>query len=194
MNGYENAPATRLLATSCACCGRPLLDAISVEAGVGPDCREKYGYAEAQGAPDWARAALLLGSAHADALAGVWGHDAHGAANVLVHAVGSGTGSLPVRSAAIAAIAALGFAKLGKRLIERAHGIVVEEADGLLRIHASYSPEFNDAVKRVPGSRWIKAEKIRTVPAASRAALWAALKVSFPAGTPVSGARGVTLL
>jgi gamma-glutamylaminecyclotransferase len=49
MNGYENAPATRLLATSCACCGRALLDAISVEAGIGPDCREKYGYGEAQG-------------------------------------------------------------------------------------------------------------------------------------------------
>lgn len=40
---YENAPATTLLATNCACCGRALVDAKSVEAGIGPDCREKYG-------------------------------------------------------------------------------------------------------------------------------------------------------
>ena len=40
---YENAPATKMLATNCACCGRPLVDAKSVECGIGPDCREKYG-------------------------------------------------------------------------------------------------------------------------------------------------------
>lgn len=40
---YTDAPATGLLATHCICCGRPLLDAKSVEANIGPDCREKYG-------------------------------------------------------------------------------------------------------------------------------------------------------
>lgn len=195
MNSYENAPATRLLATSCACCGRALLDAFSVEAGVGPDCREKYGFGDAQGSPDWARAALLLGASHADALAPAWTvRDAHRAANVLVHAVGSGGGTGTERGAAIAAIAALGFAKLGKRLTERAHGIFVEEVDGLLKIHAPFSPDFNLAMRRVPGARWVAAEKVRTVPMGSRSALWAALKISFPPGTPVSGARGVTLL
>lgn len=43
MSTYENAPATKLLATACACCGRDLVDAVSVETGIGPDCREKYG-------------------------------------------------------------------------------------------------------------------------------------------------------
>lgn len=41
---YEHAPATELLATRCLCCGRQLLDAASVEAGVGPVCRKRYGY------------------------------------------------------------------------------------------------------------------------------------------------------
>ena len=41
---YENAPATRMLATHCAACGRPLVDATSVETGMGPVCRERYGY------------------------------------------------------------------------------------------------------------------------------------------------------
>lgn len=43
-NTYENAPASSLLATNCLCCNRPLVDAASVEAGIGPICREKYGY------------------------------------------------------------------------------------------------------------------------------------------------------
>ncbi len=43
MPGYENAPATKMLATHCCACGRPLVDAPSVESGMGPDCRKKYG-------------------------------------------------------------------------------------------------------------------------------------------------------
>ncbi len=39
---YENAPATKMLATHCACCSRPLVDAQSVETGVGPMCRQKH--------------------------------------------------------------------------------------------------------------------------------------------------------
>ncbi len=41
--GYENAPATILLATNCACCGRALVDAVSVETCIGPECRKKFG-------------------------------------------------------------------------------------------------------------------------------------------------------
>lgn len=41
---YELAPATGMLATHCCACGRPLLDATSVELGIGPVCRDKYGF------------------------------------------------------------------------------------------------------------------------------------------------------
>lgn len=43
MNTYENAPATSLVATHCGICHRPLVDAVSVERGIGPVCAEKYG-------------------------------------------------------------------------------------------------------------------------------------------------------
>lgn len=46
MSNYENAPATKMLNTHCVACMRPLVDAVSVESGIGPICREKYGYAE----------------------------------------------------------------------------------------------------------------------------------------------------
>jgi len=43
---YENLKSTKKLATNCLCCGRPLRDAGSVEYGVGPICRNKYGFNE----------------------------------------------------------------------------------------------------------------------------------------------------
>jgi uncharacterized protein DUF6011 len=194
MSSYENAPATQLLSTSCACCGRPLLDAVSVEAGVGPDCREKYGYGQAEGAPDWARAARLLGEL-GEPLASVWELDAHKAANVLVRAIAGSTGDQARRAAGVAAVDALGFGKLAAKLLTRAGGILVEDAGaGLLRVKAPFSEQFNEAIRRVPGARWIKAEKVRTVPADSRVELWAAFKIAFPAGTLISGPKGLTVL
>lgn len=39
---YENAASTKMLASHCAFCARPLRDAQSVESGVGPICRRRY--------------------------------------------------------------------------------------------------------------------------------------------------------
>ena len=39
---YTNAIQTKLLSTNCCCCGRPLVDSISVELGIGPECRKGY--------------------------------------------------------------------------------------------------------------------------------------------------------
>ncbi len=41
---YLNDPNTHRMATRCCCCGRKLLDAKSVEIGIGPTCRNKFGY------------------------------------------------------------------------------------------------------------------------------------------------------
>ena len=57
---YENAPATKLLATHCGICGRPLRDSVSVERCVGPDCAALYLVPEAQGEPDWMKACAIL--------------------------------------------------------------------------------------------------------------------------------------
>jgi exodeoxyribonuclease-5 len=40
---YTESPATDMIATTCAVCARPLVDAESVELGIGPDCRTVYG-------------------------------------------------------------------------------------------------------------------------------------------------------
>lgn len=43
-NRYQEARAVELVATSCCVCGRPLIDAPSLKAGIGPICAEKTGY------------------------------------------------------------------------------------------------------------------------------------------------------
>ena len=42
--GYESSAACKIVATNCCACGKPLVDAKSVEVGMGPTCRKKYGW------------------------------------------------------------------------------------------------------------------------------------------------------
>lgn len=60
---YEAAPATKMLAVDCACCRKELLDAKSVELGMGPVCRKKHGFDKADGEANWQGvvSALLCG-------------------------------------------------------------------------------------------------------------------------------------
>src|SRR5207248_1562513 len=44
MSDYAESKACQMLDKKCAVCATPLLDAHSVEVGIGPTCREKYGY------------------------------------------------------------------------------------------------------------------------------------------------------
>lgn len=189
---YENAPATLLLATHCAACGRALLDAVSVEAGMGPDCREKYGYGEAQNTPDFERALACLATFTTPVAEVLVPGDAHATANKLVNRAARGLDA----GACIAAIDALGFKTLAAKLGARIHAVRVEQVDGVLVVHAPFSAEFNEAVRSVPGQRFVKEGKKawRTVPVSSRAALWAALKRAFPTGTMVLGTKGATAL
>lgn len=188
---YEDAPSTRLLATHCAACGRPLRDAVSVERGMGPDCAEKYGLADAQGEPRWNVATELL------AVAGIglpngWAKDAQLAVNALVNVAACAQKKSPVALAG--AITALGYAKLGAVLLSRlqeAAEIRVARETGpngteVYLVTAPYSEAFTAAVRAVRGQWWDKARKVRVAPVTERRALWTALQASYPAGTLVA--------
>ena len=180
---YESAPATKLVATHCICCGRPLVDAASVERGVGPECARKYGYDDAQGEPDWELAEKLLLDEGFDPAR--FDRDAHKAANALVHYIAvSGADTT-----AIAAIDALGFRLLARMLAERLGAITVEAEGDTLIVKTPYNWRFNEAVRFVPGARWDAKRKVRTVPAMQRMQLWAAIKSAFGPGTLVVGSR-----
>jgi Family of unknown function (DUF6011) len=151
VSDYTSAPACELLASQCAVCSRPLLDAKSVECGVGPECRRKHGFDV--DVSDEARA-------EANAIVYRIAKDQTGA-DVLV---------------GCARLHALGFSTLAERIAKRI-GCVRIEADGdSLIVKAPYSESHVLAMRRVPGRRFDREQKCDRVPVTSKAALWGALK------------------
>lgn len=168
MNSYINAPATKMLATHCAVCARPLCDAKSVELGIGPDCRAKYGF---------------------DSLVS---EEQRKAANALVHKIATvqkGTEAFE----ACKALHELGFAALAARIMDRLTKIVIEAIDDgqKLAVWMPYAAEVVSAMHGVPGRAWDKTRKCNIIPATldARRALQKILNTHF-AGKWASGPRG----
>jgi uncharacterized protein DUF6011 len=203
---YENAPGTKLLATLCACCARPLLDAASVEAGMGPHCRAKHGYKKADVEPNWDRLAALVrqtvslsetelfgGSpAVAEATWRLGGLETRRVANVIVHRIAvhqTGPDVLLLTEA----LRALGFTKLADRITSRVAAIRIEPAQdeaGVLVVTTPYSEEAVRVMRTVPGRRWDPKAKVNRIPETSRRALHAALLFVFP-GWAAVGPKGL---
>lgn len=157
---YENAPATKMLATHCAVCRRPLVDAKSVELGIGPDCRKKYGF-----------------DISVD-------ESARAMANKLVYEIALKPQHLDTFKRT-AILRELGFLKLAKVIEDRIAVVRVVLMENELRIVTPYNPEFVEAVRKIPGRKWHKEEKVWSVPIHQRAALWAAMNAHY------KGAMGV---
>lgn len=191
---YESAPATKILATSCACCGRPLVDATSVETGVGPDCRARFGYAEAQGEPDWTAAQHALNS-----MAGPifplpleWNLDARRCANVIVYHIALEQ-SGPNVNLLQRALVALGYTMLAERIAKRLAKIQIEVNGQEYLVKAPYIEDAPSWASNVPGARWSPTLKRRIVPVSSRKELFAALQRAYPGQTAV-GPKGLFTL
>jgi hypothetical protein len=174
---YEDAPSTIMLATRCACCGRPLRDALSVEAGVGPDCRERWGYGEAQGPEDLELARghlLLVGLAHL--LEGR--EDARARANAVAHAFACR--AEPYERVALArACAALGFSRMSGRLAEVVAEVIVRRAGDAYEVEAPYLEGAGQTWRRCGGT-WDPEAKVWRCPSRLRSALWGALRALYP--------------
>jgi len=172
MNDYTQAPATRMLATNCAVCGKPLVDAESCEAGMGPICRAEAGFD--------------AGVADAD----------REAANRLVFnaAIAAQQGRVNVVMEIANAVAKLGFAVLAEKMRSRFVNVAAEperraditievEADG--KVYSVKTPyrrgaaeEFKSAWRTIPGRRYYGG--VNHIPVEQRPALWALLKQFFP--------------
>lgn len=182
---YENAPATTLVATRCACCSRPLVDAVSVEAGVGPECRRRHGYAEAQGPFKAERFSKALeGLATLEEINGWFVEGGpRKAANVLVHRIACAP-TAPETLRYLIAIEAAGFSTLANAVAKNLGAVVVNKVGGYYEVSAPYNETFRFGV-------WDREKKIRRCPVESRSLLWAAIVRSFPKGTLVRGERGL---
>jgi len=176
--GYEDAPATRMLATHCIICGRPLVDATSVEVGMGPECR---GYAPDSG-PEHEKANKLVFEA----------------------ALAAQAGRIEDVLAAADEIEKAGYAKLAEKVRRRfKKGAakarrnpdieIVVDGDTLL-VKTPYrrkgSDEFVQAWRDIPGRRYDRNSNRNRIPVTEKAALWALLRKFF-AGKYGIGPKGV---
>lgn len=198
MSTYENAPSTKMLATHCCACGRALRDAVSVEAGMGPDCRERHGYGEPQAPADWDVAEQVMLAAETDGDAQHEGYvavvseargtqNAHRAANVLVHHAACVDRS--ERKPFVATLAALGFHALASALARAAGEMVsvegpVPDARGPRYVvrQSRFDRAFADALYAARiGARWDRERKAYLVPADARAQreLWRVMREHY---------------
>lgn len=144
---YENAPGTIMLATHCAACGKALVDAVSVESGMGPDCREKYGR--------W--------PAEVDRTA----------VNKLVHTIALSQSCTPEQAMELHRH---GADKIAARVAQRFATILVEREDDTVLVWTPrYSPEVVEVMRRVP-RQWNPEQKCYVVQDGFSASLWRALR------------------
>jgi hypothetical protein len=173
---YTEAPATVLLATNCIICGRPLVDACSVECGIGPECRSKFGID-----PGVSEEVRKLG-------------------NQLTHraAIAAQAGKVEeVRKLAIE-LEALGLITLGDKVAQRFKKaeqkvkITITQNGDTYRVETPFrrkgSDEFVAAWRAIPGRRY--SNGVNLIPVAQGQALFALLKQFFP-GEYGTGPKGV---
>ncbi len=194
--GYEQSPAVEMLATNCALCGRPLLDSESVECGMGPTCRARHGASDALRSPDWESLPPLaegLPEPLAERVMGfVADRDARGLANWAVNRIAADPAKVWC-DALILVVAAAGFVRLAGALADRHSRQVVnvEQLGAELLVRAPYNQGFVEQTRHWRGRRWDKEGRVLRLPAASRSALWDALRANFGQGTMVVGAHGM---
>lgn len=149
--GYEDSKACKLLATHCACCSKPLVDAESVNTGMGPICRNKHGYADG---PQENRVR----------------------ANKLVYEIAALQNGDAV-AAKVKELHELGFTKLANRIVVRLNNIIrIEQQTKEWWVWAPFRSGLNFAWNQeVPGSVWDRQLKLRRVPLKAGGALRAFL-------------------
>lgn len=153
--GYEDSAACKMLATHCSACARPLVDAVSVEIGMGPDCRKKY-FKDPEGITPEERSE----------------------ANVLVYKIALLQKGVEVINATNA-LRNMGFAALADRIADRLAAVVVKEDGAVLAVYTPYDEKTVWAMKKIPGRKWDKEKKANVFPLASKAAIWLMMKKNF---------------
>ena len=203
---YENAPATMLVATHCCVCNRPLVDADSVEMGIGPTCR---GHVEPDAEPAWDVVADYLArwvqeeptddvrrNLFENALARMTpeaqakgSKDGRAVSNVLTHylAVAMHGGATNLGNL-IMAVRATGRVRLSDILASRLYDIRIKYDGDDLLLRSPYSDSLRSATRGLH-ARWDRERKLYRMPATSRVALDKALRAAYP-GKRAFGPKG----
>jgi len=192
---YTDAAACKLLATHCVVCRRPLLDAVSVERGIGPDCFKKYmtEVVFPEGV-DWTQPDVDV-----DATFDTAQKEANEIVYHLALAISASRDAVDeLRYVGAGAVAEaldrlrrLGFEKLADKLEAVWVDIRISEESGRLIVVAPYHEGAVRAMRAIPGRRWDPARKVNTFPAHAhtRRYVWRVLQ-RFYAGHAGIGPKG----
>jgi hypothetical protein len=151
--GVENMD--NIIATNCAVCKRTLVDAVSVEMGIGPHCRKKY-------------------MPPSDALL-----EHRDTANKLVYEASHSTRER--RSAIAKELISLGFKDVGVAIRGKAKIVIKGTGGGWLLVKAPYTPDFAAAMARIRYSArsWNQKKKAWAFHKAVKADVWGALLACY---------------
>lgn len=170
---YENAPATTMLASHCACCARPLVDAQSVEIGIGPVCREKYMVVDTV-----TREARMEG-------------------NKLIHTIARLQRGREV-ILAISRLKELGFIRvverIEKRLNKQARPIELSYQGGRIYLKTHHIGEdmfdaYLKALRSIYGRKWEVEERVNSFPMDQKRSVWEMVRKFF-SGYKAIGPKG----
>lgn len=213
MSHYTNAPACRILAIRCCACNTPLLDSVSAQLGIGPDCRKRL-MGKGQGHSEEARIeanqivyalALAMGG---QAVPAEYDTDACRAACAIggPRAVTAMLLADRAEGKLLDRLRVLGFEKLADKFEEKWMPIRITElnhaGDGrpdvwsnpspgepTIRLAAPYNEEAVSAQRGIPGRRWDKVTKCNYFPISQKAAVWRMLCKFYP-GVAGIGTKG----
>lgn len=179
--GYEDAPSTRFVDLCCVICGRPLRNPDSLEAAIGPVCRQRAGYDIPEVAPEVRAEANRLIEQLSRLRTLHRGEERH---------FPDPRAPLPL----LHRLRALGFTALAEHLLEKVSEITLtQEGPCYLLDNPKPTDEQLAVLRAVPGRQW-DIEKMRNVfPVTSKKALFEAMKKIWP-GLPVKGPKGVFVL
>jgi hypothetical protein len=181
MNDYQNAPACRLLATHCACCGRALLDSVSVELGIGPECRSHF---RADLSPEQQKTANVLVFAAAIAAQQGKVQEVLALADRIENECLMGELAGRIRERFTNAVAKT----------ERNADIIISLVGEKYLVNTPYrraaKVDFIAAWRAIPGRYFDRARGVNVIPVSQKPALWDLLKKFFP-GKYGKGPAGV---
>jgi hypothetical protein len=162
---YLDAPATKLAKTFCCCCGKKLGDSLSIELGIGPDCR--HGNNEGLTA------------------------EQQRACNKLTHAaaIAAQRGQVEIVRQLANEIRQIGLTTLADKVAnrfvnaEKKTKIKIEARGDMLYVVTPYKRSADDFVaawRDIPGRRYDRSRNANVIPVSSKTALWELLKKYFP--------------
>jgi hypothetical protein len=160
--GHEDARTTRLVATHCALCGKPLVDAPSVEQGLGPICRKRFGLSTVVPEP-LTPGPYTVGDPEVDAriIAATADGDLRRVANILVWYAAVHVGGAKAALAAYR-VRQVGFPKLADRLMKHNVRLTIDILPGQeLAVSTPYSELFCELRRQSPSLRGMFDKKTR---------------------------------